>query len=86
MQSPGIIKAEILEDYKLLITFSNSEKKIFDMSSYLKYPVFKPLCNEEQFKKFSIIDGTIQWNCGAELSNDTFYIAGVDSEESLLEM
>ena len=31
----------------------------------------------EELKKFSIVDGTIEWECGAELSNDTFYLAGV---------
>ncbi|MBP2033574.1 hypothetical protein J2Z42_002277 [Clostridium algifaecis] len=86
MQSPDVIKAEILKDYKLLITFSNKEKKIFDMISYLKYPVFKPLRSEEELKKFSIVDGTIEWKCGADLSNDTFYIKGVSFQESLLEM
>lgn len=86
MQSPDVIKAEILEYYKLLITFSNMEKRIFDMRYYIKYPIFKPLWDEEEFKKFSIVDGTIEWNCGAELSNDTFYIAGINNEETLLEM
>ncbi|WP_254903628.1 DUF2442 domain-containing protein [Clostridium tyrobutyricum] len=51
------------------------EKKIFDMKPYLKYPIFKPLNNLEEFKKFSIVDGTIEWMCGAELSSDTFYLA-----------
>ena len=41
MQNPDIIKAKVLKDYKLIITFSNNEKKIFDMNPYLKYPVFK---------------------------------------------
>jgi hypothetical protein len=56
------------------------------MSSYLKYPVFKPLENKEELKKLSIVDGTIEWECGAELSNDTFYISGEESENSLLQM
>lgn len=86
MQSPDIIKAEVISDYKLFITFSNNEKKIFDMSLYLKYPIFEPLYDIEEFRKFSIVDGTIEWNCGAELSNDTFYISGVCSEQHLLEM
>lgn len=33
-----------------------------------------------------VVDGTIEWSCGAELSNDTFYIVGVVREDSLLEM
>ena len=84
--SPNIIKVQALKNYKLLITFSNKEIKIFDMVPYLKYPIFKPLYDEEVFKKFSIIDGTIEWECGADLSNDTFYLAGVSSDNSLLEM
>ncbi|MDU1442510.1 MAG: DUF2442 domain-containing protein [Clostridium cochlearium] len=86
MQNPDIIKAKVLKDYKLIITFSNNEKKIFDMNPYLKYPVFKPLYNKDEFENFSIVDGTIEWNCGADLSNDTFYIRGIHFEESLLEM
>ena len=86
MKSPDIIKVAILKDYKLLITFSNKEKKIFDMSSYLKYPVFQPLCKKDEFEKFSIVDGTIEWKCGADLSNDTFYIKGISAEETLLQM
>ena len=84
--SPDIIKAEVLKEYKLIITFSNKEIKIFDMSSYFRYPIFKALEEKEEFKRFSIVDGTIEWKCGAELSNDTFYIAGENSEYSLLQM
>jgi hypothetical protein len=86
VQSRDIIKAEILKEYKLIITFSNKEKKVFDMEPYLKYPVFKPLCDKKEFEKISIVDGTIEWDCGADLSSDTFYIKGVSAEGYLLEM
>ena len=84
--SPDIVKAEVLKEYKLLISFNNKEKKIFDMSSYLKYPVFNNIVNKDEFEKFSIVDGTIEWNCGADLSNDTFYINGTNLETDVLEM
>jgi hypothetical protein len=77
MQSPNIKMAEILENYKLLVTFINGETKVFDMKEYLKYPVFRPLNDDIEFKKFSIVDGTIEWECGAELSSDTFYLNSV---------
>ena len=77
MQSPNIKKAEVLENYKLLITFINGETKLFDMKSYLKYPVFKPLNEDVEFNKISIVDGTIEWDCGADLSNDTFYLNSI---------
>lgn len=78
MQSPDIDKVKILKGYNLLLTFTNGERKIFDMQPYLKYTIFKPLNKESEFNKFSIIDGTIEWECGAELSADTFYLGSKD--------
>lgn len=86
MQSPNIKSVEVLKDYKLLLTFINGEKKIFDMFPYLKYPVFKPLNDENELKKFSIVDGTIEWECGADLSTDTFYIGSDCVSVELQEM
>ena len=77
MQSPNIKTVEVLEKYKLLITFMNGETKLFDMKSYLKYPVFKPLNEDVEFKKISIVDGTIEWACGADLSSDSFYLKSI---------
>ena len=57
-----------------MITFENGEEKIFDLKPYLEYPVFRPLEDEEELKKIDIVDGTIEWECGADLSTDTFYI------------
>jgi hypothetical protein len=74
MQSPNIKEASVLNDHKLLIKFVNDEEKIFDMEPYLDYPVFKSLKNLREFNDFMIEDGTIEWKCGADLSQDTFYI------------
>lgn len=87
MQSPDIKSVDILKEYNLLLTFTNGEKRIFDMKPYLKYPIFKPLNNKDEFNMFSIIDGTIEWKCGSELSTDTFYLGGRKiNEEELKEM
>ncbi|MBC2579181.1 DUF2442 domain-containing protein [Clostridium sp. DJ247] len=87
MQSPDIKKAEVSKDYTLILTFINGETKLFDMKPYLKYPVFKSLNGYEEFKNFSIVDGTIEWKCGAELSTDTFYIDSKNiNKETLKEM
>jgi hypothetical protein len=74
MQSPTIKEAKTLNGHKLLIKFSNDEEKVFDMKPYLHYPVFKPLNDLKEFNDFMIEDGTIEWKCGADLSQDTFYI------------
>jgi hypothetical protein len=74
MQSPDVKNAKILDEYSVLLAFENGEEKIFDMKPYLEYQVFKPLKDYKEFRAFRIVDGTIEWNCGADLSTDTFYI------------
>jgi len=74
--SPKIIKAEAHEDYTVTTTFENGEVKTFDMKPYLMYELFQPLKYIDEFKKFYIDFGTVCWECGAELSRDTFYIKG----------
>ncbi|MCL6613380.1 MAG: DUF2442 domain-containing protein [Firmicutes bacterium] len=81
MQSPDIVRAKVLDDHKMLLTFKNGEQKIFDMKPYLNYPVFKPLENQAEFSRFEIVDGTIEWKCGADLSQDTFYLESVPVSE-----
>jgi hypothetical protein len=81
MQSPNIKEASVLNDHKLLIKFVNDEEKIFDMKPYLHYPVFNALNNLKEFNDFMIEDGTIEWKCGADLSQDTFYIESLPASK-----
>ena len=84
--SPDVVKADILEEYKLSILFANNEVRIFDMAPYLEYPIFRPLKEQNELKKIHIVDGTIEWECGAELSTDTFYLGSSQVRGSLIEM
>jgi len=74
MESPDVKEARILEDYIIHLTFVNGEEKFFNLKPYLKYPVFKPLQDKDELYSFKIVDGTIEWSCGADLSPDTFYL------------
>jgi hypothetical protein len=74
MQSPDIRIVKILDDYLMHLTFTNGEEREFDLKPYIKYPVFKALSDINELKSFKIIDGTVEWKCGADLSIDTFYI------------
>jgi hypothetical protein len=74
MQSPDVKKAKVLDNYIIHITFVNEEVKQFDLKPYLKYPVFRALEDKKELQSFRIVDGTIEWSCGADLSPDTFYL------------
>ena len=84
MQSPDIKSAKILENYKIHLVFENGENKIFDLIPYLKAPVFKPLLDKNELYSFSIVDGTIEWKCGADLSQNTFYIASKPAKQGAI--
>ena len=51
---------KILEGYRLLLEFENSEKRIYDMSSRLE-GVFEQLKDYNEFKAIKIIDGVPTW-------------------------
>lgn len=68
-----IIFVKPLDDYKLLLTFSNNEKRIKDMKPYLNDGVFKKLKNKTFFNSVHISFDTISWNDGIDLCADTLY-------------
>lgn len=67
-----IIDVKPLEDYKLLLTFDNQEKKIKDMKPYLDKGVFKKLKDKEFFNSVRIAFGTISWD-DIDMCADSLY-------------
>lgn len=68
-----IIKAEPLENYELLLTFEDGEKKVKDMKPYLEKGVFKKLQNIEVFKNVKIKYGTVYWDEDIDICADSLY-------------
>ena len=54
-----IIKVEPLNDYKLLLTFDNNEKRIKDMKPYLNKGIFKKIKDINVFNSVEIKYGTL---------------------------
>lgn len=77
--NPRVQDVQILGDYKLLLTFTNNEKKIFDIKPYLSYDVYKELRNSEIFNSVKTVDGTIQWTNEADFCPDTLYLESENS-------
>ena len=57
----AVIDVEPLNDYKLLLTFENGEKRIFDVSPYLDKGIFQELKNEEKFRTVHVSFDSIEW-------------------------
>ncbi len=62
------------EDYCLLLTFENGEKRVFDLKPYLEKPVFKRLKNAVLFKTARVVSGSVEWQGEIDLSYDTLYL------------
>lgn len=63
-----------LEPYKVLITFTNGEKKVFDASPYLELGVLSALKDPAFFAKVRPCMGTITWPDEIDLCPDTVYL------------
>jgi hypothetical protein len=58
-------KAEYLDDYKIKIHFSNNVQQIVDFEAFLrshKHPDIQKYLDKDFFKKFSILNGNLNWN------------------------
>ncbi len=65
-----------LENYKLLITFEQNIKKVFDMKPYLNYPMYKPLEDISLFNSVCTNGQTAFWNDEIDIAPETLYENG----------
>ena len=61
------------DNYKLLVCFSNGEKKLFDMQPYLDKGVFAALKDKNAFSGVYIERGVLTWEDG-DIDIDTYYV------------
>lgn len=70
---PRAISVKPLNDYKLLVTFSNNETKVFDVKPYLEYKQFSNLKNISIFNTVKISGLSIEWIDGTDICPDELY-------------
>ena len=73
-----VVKAVPLERYKLLLTFNDGEKRVWDFEAYIDKPVFRPLKDKAEFDKVYVDYGSPVWR-GGEIDFDpcTIYSHGI---------
>lgn len=69
----SIIKVKPLKDFKLLLTFANREKRIFDVSPYLKNGKFSELRNPSLFNTVKVVFDSIEWENQLDLDPELLY-------------
>lgn len=79
--NPRVKHVQPLENFRLKLTFSNDEQRIFDASSYLTYPAFKRLANPAYFSLAHAEHGTVVWPDNIDFCPDTLYVEGVKEQQ-----
>lgn len=69
----SIVDVKILPDYKLLLTFENKEKRIFDVKPYMNQGLFKDLKDKVIFDSVKISFDTIEWPNKLDICPETLY-------------
>ncbi len=82
MNIPKILFVRPLENYKLMIEFSNHECRQYDVKPLLQKEMFSPLKNRAFFNNVKIEQGgyAINWNENIDISEYELWINGEDDE------
>jgi len=73
MIRPKAVNVTPQEDYNLLVTFSNDEKRIFDVKPYLEFKPFVELRNPTIFETVKPAGLSIEWIHGQDICPDELY-------------
>ena len=71
---PKVKDVKPTDDYKLVLTFTNNEVKIFDVTPYLEKGFFKQLKDKSYFKNVKPFMDSVQWQNGQDFCPDTLYL------------
>ena len=74
---PRVTDVVATDDYKLITTWSNGEKRVFDAEVLLDMKFFMPLRNKGFFKLVKAVHGTIEWHNNIDYCPDTLYMESV---------
>lgn len=80
--NPYVKSVKPQENYCLLLTFENGEKRIFDLKPYFDKPVFQQLKNMALFKTARVVSGSVEWQGDVDLSYDTLYLESKTAKEA----
>jgi Protein of unknown function (DUF2442) len=80
--NPYVKSVELRDDYCLLLTFENGDKRVFDLKPYLEKSVFRKLKNMALFQTARVVSGSVEWQADVDLSYDTLYLESMAEKET----
>lgn len=82
----GVTDVQPLPDFRLLLTFDNGERRLFNAEPYLDKGMFRELRDASVFNSVRVSFDTVEWANGADLCPEMLYIESepVDMETTAL--
>jgi len=77
----AIKEVKPINNYNLILTFSNGEKRQFDMNPYLDKGIFQELRDLSKFNTVRLSFDTIEWENKADLDPEVLYSDSVKIKE-----
>ena len=77
MLRPKAVEVSVLPEYCLLITFSNNEKRLFDVKPYFSFKPFYELKNEVLFNTVKPAGLSVEWIHGQDICPDDLYYKSI---------
>ena len=78
---PRVVSVIPADDYKLYLTFTNGEQRIFDVKPLLEFDVFKALADKSFFQAVKVSYGSVLWSQDIDYCPDTLYMESVPVKE-----
>ena len=71
---PRVTSATATDDYRLFLTFTGGERRVFNAEPLLKTPAFKPLADKSFFRSVKVAYGSVMWADDIDYCPDTLYM------------
>ena len=78
-----VTAVQATDDHKLILTFDNKERRLFDIKHYLTVGRFSELRDIMVFKRAGVAFDTVEWQNGLDLDPEFLYAKSVEISESV---
>lgn len=80
---PRATEVKALDDFMLLVKFSNGEERVFDVKPYFEFISFKELQNQTSFKNVYVTGLSVGWPNNIDICPDELYYDSVPVQVSV---
>lgn len=71
--NPRVQNVIATDDYRLQLTFTNGESRLYDCRPLLTFGVFQELADMQYFRRATVSLGTVVWPNEQDICPDTLY-------------